>query len=191
MLRRAPFPLALVLVAAGCGSNRQSTISPHSKASGEIATLWWSMMIGAWVVFGVVVMLLAVAFLRRRGGETRRDDSRAKRLILIGGGIAPVVVLSVLFAFAIRTLPATSAPKGDAASTVEVIGHQWWWEVRYPGTPAVTANELHLPAGRPVRLEVRTADVIHSFWVPELNRKIDMVPGRTSSILLRADRPGA
>src|SRR5207248_10845059 len=88
MLRRALLPLVLVLVSAGCGSNRQSTLAPHSKASGEIATLWWSMMIGAWVVFGVVVMLLAVAFLRRRG-ETPPDDSKAKRLILIGGGIAP------------------------------------------------------------------------------------------------------
>jgi cytochrome c oxidase subunit 2 len=188
-MRRALLPLALVLASAGCGSNRQSTLAPHSKASGEIATLWWSMMIGAWVVFGVVVMLLAVAFLRRRAG-TARDDSRAKRLILIGGAVAPVVVLSVLFAFAIRTLPATSAPKGRAALTVEVIGHQWFWEIRYPGTPAVTANELHIPARTSVRLEVRTADVIHSFWVPELNRKIDMIPGRTNSILLRADRVG-
>jgi cytochrome c oxidase subunit II len=190
MLRRALVPLVFVLASTGCGSNRQSTLEPHSTASSEIATLWWSMMIGAWVVFGVVVMLLVVAFVRRRGGPPR-DDSRAKRLILIAGGIAPVVVLSVLFAFAIRTLPATSAPKGKAALTVEVIGHQWWWEVRYPGTSAVTANELHIPVRTAVRLEVRTADVIHSFWVPELNRKIDMIPGRTNAILLRADRAGA
>ena len=71
-----------------------------------------------------------------------------------------------------------------------VIGHQWFWEVRYPGTAAVTANEIHIPARTPVRLEVRTVDVIHSFWLPELNRKIDLIPGRTNSILLRADRPG-
>ena len=181
-------PAAALL--AGCGSNRQSTLAPHSKAAREITTLWWSMMIGAWVVFGVVVMLLAVAFLRRRGEERPRDDSRAKRLILIGGGVAPAVVLSVLFAFALRTMPATSAPRGNAALTVEVVGHQWWWEIRYPGTAAVTANELHIPARTDVRLEVRTDDVIHSFWVPELNRKIDLIPGRTNSILLRADRAG-
>ena len=190
MARLALLLLPAPVLLAGCGSNGQSTLAPHSKASGEITTLWWSMMIGAWIVFGVVVMLLAVAFLRRRGEERPRDDSRTKRLILIGGGAAPVVVLSVLFAFALRTMPATSAPKGKAALTVEVIGHQWWWEVRYPGTDAVTANELHLPARTDVRLEVRTADVIHSFWLPELNRKIDMIPGRTNSILLRADRVG-
>jgi cytochrome c oxidase subunit 2 len=188
--RRVLLLLSAPVLLAGCGSNGQSTLAPHSKASGEIATLWWSMFIGAWVVFGVVLMLLVVAFVRRRGEAGPRDDSRSKRLILIGGGAAPVVVLSLLFAFALRTMPATSAPKGTAALTVEVIGHQWWWEIRYPGTDAVTANELHIPARTDVRVEVRTADVIHSFWVPELNRKIDMIPGRTNSILLRADRVG-
>ena len=71
-----------------------------------------------------------------------------------------------------------------------MIGHQWWWEVRYPGTNAVTANELHIPVRTPVRIEVKTADVIHSFWVPELNRKIDTIPGRTNVVELDADAPG-
>jgi cytochrome c oxidase subunit II len=187
--RFPPLALAAVLALAGCGSNRQSTLSPHSKAAGEIATLWWVMLIGAWIVFGVVVMLLAVAFIRRRT-QGSGDDRRARRLILIGGAVVPAVVLSALFALAIRTLPATSAPKGRAALTVLVVGHQWFWEVRYQGTDAVTANEIHIPARTPVRLEVRSADVIHSFWVPELNRKIDLIPGRTNAVLLRADRVG-
>jgi cytochrome c oxidase subunit 2 len=190
MANRFPLlALAPVLALAGCGSNRQSTLTPHSKAAGEIATLWWVMFAGAWIVFAVVVMLLAVAVLRRRSAG-RGDDRRSLRLIFGGGVIAPVIVLSALFGFALRTLPATSAPKGRAALTVLVIGHQWFWEVRYPGTDAVTANEIHIPARTSVRLEVRTADVIHSFWVPELNRKIDLIPGRTNAILLRADRPG-
>jgi cytochrome c oxidase subunit 2 len=181
--------LGAVLFLTGCGSNGQSTLSPHSKAAGEIAMLWWVMFVGAWIVFGVVVMLLAIAVLRRRTAG-RASDAGSKRLILLGGVVAPIVVLSALFGLAVRTLPATSAPKGHAVRTVLVIGHQWFWEVRYPGTAAVTANEIHIPARTPVRLEVRTADVIHSFWVPELNRKIDLIPGRTNSILLRADRPG-
>jgi cytochrome c oxidase subunit 2 len=74
--------------------------------------------------------------------------------------------------------------------TVDVIGHQWWWEVRYPGTPAVTANEIHIPARTPVRVVATTADVIHSFSVPQLNRKIDTIPGRRNSIELDADTPG-
>jgi cytochrome c oxidase subunit 2 len=72
-----------------------------------------------------------------------------------------------------------------------VIGHQWFWEIRYPGTAAVTANELHIPVRTRVNLVAETADVIHSFWVPELNRKIDMVPGHPNRILLYADKPGA
>jgi cytochrome c oxidase subunit 2 len=74
--------------------------------------------------------------------------------------------------------------------TVRITGHQWFWEVSYPGTGAVTANEIHIPARTRVQVVARTADVIHSFWVPQLNRKIDMVPGRTNRVLLYADRPG-
>src|SRR5436190_14909164 len=74
--------------------------------------------------------------------------------------------------------------------TVRVVGHQWFWEVRYPGTKAVTANEIHIPARTRVNVVGKTADVIHSFWVPELNRKIDLVPGATTRVLLEADEPG-
>jgi cytochrome c oxidase subunit 2 len=112
--------------------------------------------------------------------------------VILGGGMfAPVVVLAVLFAFVIRAMPAVSAPApGSTSLTVEVIGHQWYWEVRYPGRDAVTANEIHLPVGTPVRIVARTADVIHSFWVPRLNRKIDMIPGRSNSIELDVPRVG-
>ncbi len=74
--------------------------------------------------------------------------------------------------------------------TVDVIGHQWWWEVRYPGTAAVTANEIHIPVDTRVNVVATTADVIHSFWVPQLARKIDEVPGRQNRVLLYASRPG-
>jgi cytochrome c oxidase subunit 2 len=85
----------------------------------------------------------------------------------------------------------TEAPAANATKmTVRVIGHQWWWEFRYPGTDVVTANELHIPARTPVRVDVEAADVIHSFWVPQLNRTIDAIPGRTNSIELYADAPG-
>jgi cytochrome c oxidase subunit 2 len=180
----------LAFLASGC-DDEQSTLAPQSDAARRIASLWWAMFAGAWVVFAVVVALLAVAIVRRRAATEHGEDARAKRLILLGGFVAPVAILSVLFAFAVRTLPATSAPSpGETALTVEVAGHQWWWEVRYPGSPAVTANEIHIPAATPVRLVVTTVDVIHSFWVPELNRKIDLIPGKPNELLLEADRPG-
>jgi cytochrome c oxidase subunit 2 len=138
------------------------------------------------VIFAIVLGLLVLAFVRRRRAS---DPGRAERIsyaVILGGGmVAPVVVLALLFAFVIRVMPAVSAPApGSTRLTVEVIGHQWYWEVRYPGTDAVTANEIHLPAHTPVRIVARTADVIHSFWVPRLNRKIDMIPGRSNSIEL-------
>ena len=182
-------------LATACGE-KQSTLAPRSRPAREITDLWWAMMIGAWVVFGVVTMLLVLAVLRRRRGGgplpvREPADRGSKRLIVLGGLVVPALALSALFAAGLRTLPATSAPKkGSEALTVRVTGHQWFWEARYVGTNAVTANEIHIPARTPVRLEVRTADVIHSFWVPELNRKIDTIPGRTNAILLRADEPG-
>src|SRR5207253_5507316 len=108
------------------------------------------------------------------------------------GLVLPVVLLATLFViadlFVIRTTEAPAA--GATALTVRVIGHQWWWEVRYPGSSAVTANEIHIPVRTPVRVEVQTADVIHSFWVPRLARTIDTIPGRTNAVELYADAAG-
>ncbi len=190
MLRATAFLLVSSAVLAGCGAN-QSALKPHSRASGQIARLWWVMLAGSGAVLAVVIMLLVVAIARRHAGRDDGGDGRARALVLAGGVAAPILVLSALFALALRTLPATSAPgAGRAKLTVEVVGRQWFWDVHYAGTGAVTANEIHIPAGETVRLLARTADVIHSFWVPELNRKIDMIPGRRNAIVLRADRPG-
>ena len=144
------------------------------------------------VIFAVVMGLLVLAFVRRRRNDESASAERASYTVILGGGmVAPVVLLAVLFAFVIGVMPAVSAPApGSTRLTVEVIGHQWYWEVRYPGTDAVTANEIHLPARTPVRIVARTADVIHSFWVPRLNRKIDMIPGRSNSIELDVPRVG-
>jgi cytochrome c oxidase subunit 2 len=92
------------------------------------------------------------------------------------------------FAVAART---DAPPPRQGTLTVDVVGRQWWWEVRYPGTrDAVTANEIHIPVRTHVDVRVATADVIHSFWVPQLNRKIDLIPGKRNRVALYADRPG-
>jgi cytochrome c oxidase subunit 2 len=173
------------VLATGCGSN-QSITSPVTEPAREIDTLWWAMLTVALVIFSVVIGLLVLAYLRRgTSDEPVRAERRSYAVIVGGGMVAPVIVLAVLFAFVVRVMPAVSAPaQGSTRLTIQVIGHQWYWEVRYPGTDAVTANEIHLPSGTPVRVVARTADVIHSFWVPRLNRKIDMIPGRTNSIAL-------
>jgi cytochrome c oxidase subunit 2 len=185
----------VVLTVAGCGDT-QNSLAPKSHEARDIASLFWWMLGGAWIGLAVVVVLLVVAW-HRRGARDGADEKAAERrgwFVVIGAGMAlPIAVISVLFVvsdvFMIRT---TQAPAASATRrTVLVIGHQWWWEIRYPGTRAVTANELHIPVRTPVRVEVRTADVIHSFWVPELNRKIDAIPGKTNAIELDADAAGS
>jgi cytochrome c oxidase subunit II len=191
--------VVLPLLLAGCGGKTQNALAPESHQSRDIARLFWWMMTGAWIGLGIVVALLLLAWKRRnrRGiGSDDSGDQAGERLgwfVVVGAGIVlPIVLLATLFVvsdvFVIKTTQAPAAT--DTKRTVLVIGHQWWWEVRYPGTTAVTANEIHIPVRTPVRLEVRTDDVIHSFWVPQLNRKIDTLPGRTNAIELYADAPG-
>jgi cytochrome c oxidase subunit II len=179
-----------VLLATGCNSN-QAITNPATEPAREINTLWWAMLVGAMIVFGAVVALLVIAFVRRRRPEGPSHEDRGPYMVIVGGGLAaPIVVLAILFGFVIHVMPATSAPPGPTRLTVDVIGHQWFWEVRYHGTSAVTANEIHIPAHTAVDVRVTTDDVIHSFWVPRLNRKIDMIPGQVNQIELDAPDPG-
>jgi cytochrome c oxidase subunit 2 len=196
MTRFDPRPLALVvltLALAGCGGN-QNTLAPKSKPAHAISHLWWWTMTGAWIGFAVVCVLLFLGWLRRNRTELPfGGDDRAGTALVIGLGIAvPVVLLSLLFFWSdVVVVRSTAAPRaGSTRMTVRVIGHQWWWEVRYAGSKAVTANEIHIPVGVPVDVVGTTVDVIHSFWIPQLNRKIDLIPGRTNSVLLEADQPG-
>ena len=186
--------LPLVVLLAGCG-NDQDALAPASHQSADIASLFWWMMGGSWLGLGLVVGLLFFGWRRGRRNTPSRGKPNEKGAwyVVIGAGIVmPIVVIATLFVvsdlFVIHTTEAPAADKTDL--TIEVIGHQWWWEVRYPGTTAVIANEIHIPVRTPVRVLVKSADVIHSFWVPRLNRTIDAIPGRTNSIELYADAVG-
>ena len=109
--------------------------------------------------------------------------------VLAAGGAAPAVIVIALFILTVRAITANNVSASSSTPDVEVIGRQWWWEVRYPNG-AITANEIHIPVDEPVRLNLRTGDVIHSFWVPRLHGKIDLVPGRTNAIHIDATRAG-
>jgi cytochrome c oxidase subunit 2 len=193
--RGAPYAVFLVTVAiAGCGGD-QSALDPQSGPSRDIATLWWWMLGAAAVVFAGAVGMLVLAWLaRRREGAPvfgEREGFNLGMVVLFGMGI-PSVVLIALFVIAnFVVMPSTEAPAASRTQmTIEVTGQQWFWRVRYPGTGAVTANEIHIPVGTRVNVVATTADVIHSFWIPQLNRKIDMIPGRRNRVLLYADKPG-
>jgi cytochrome c oxidase subunit 2 len=139
--------------------------------------------------------MLGVGWLRRatKGlpfvGER---ESVPQAMVLVFGIAIPVVALVTLFGFADVYLVGETSPPNprSTAMTIEVIGHQFWWEVRYPATGAVTANEIHVPVNTRVNVVATTGDVIHSFWVPAVNRKIDMVPGYRNRVLLDASQTG-
>jgi cytochrome c oxidase subunit 2 len=133
---------------------------------------------------------------RGREGEGRpRSERLGARWMVAGGIVFPAVVLTALFIFSLAAMGSTVPRRGDTADlTIEVTGRQWWWEVRYLDTATSrivpSANEIHIPTGRRVRVLLRTDDVIHSFWVPGLQGKTDMIPGRTNVTWLEADAPG-
>ena len=187
--------LALAAVAlTGCG-DQQSALAPKSHQATDIARLFWWMMGIAWGGLALVVAMMVFAWWRahNRPGHGEKEGEHLGFRVVVGAGVVfPIVLIAALFVVAnIFVIQTTQAPAKNATRlTVDVIGHQWWWEVRYPGTTAVTANEIHIPARTPVRVDVRTADVIHSFWVPRLNRTIDAMPGRVNSIELYADAVG-
>jgi cytochrome c oxidase subunit II len=197
--RRRPRLLAGALVAgaaclAGCGG-KQSILAPRSEQTHVISVLWWWMLGASVVVFAGATGLLAVAYVRRRsrGLPLFGERESVVSAMVIGFGIViPLIVCVTLFgASDIYAIRYSSAPaKGSTSMTVQVVGRQWWWEIRYPASGAVTANEMHIPVGTRVRVVATTADVIHSLWVPRLARKIDMIPGRENQVLFATPDAG-
>jgi len=175
-------------VSAGCSSESPSTLSPEGPKASSVATSWWLLFgVAAFVCVVVIALAVLALFLRRRAKVHQGD---AKGFVLTFGVVIPAVVFSATFALAVVNLDENASPGAEPAATVEVIGHQWWWEVKYDGTTAVTANEIHVPVGRPVELRLESADVIHSFWVPELMPKMDLLPGRVNHTWVTADHAG-
>jgi cytochrome c oxidase subunit II len=185
-------------VLAGCGGE-QDTLNPHSHAATDIANLFWVMTAVAVGGLALITGLLVFAWVRRgrRGvGADPADPHPGERpawFVVVGMGVVfPLMVIVALFIVGDwAIINVTQAPAASStAMTVDAIGHQWYWEFRYPGTKAVTADELHIPVDTRINLVATTADVIHSFWVPALNRKVDTIPGQQNRILLYANRAG-
>jgi cytochrome c oxidase subunit II len=185
-------------VLAGCGG-KQSALNPHSHAATDIANLFWVMMAVSFGGLALITGLLVYAWARRRkrgfGGDS--DDphpgERTGWWVVVGMGVVfPLTVIVALFVVSDwAIINVTQAPAASStAMTVDAVGHQWYWEFRYPGTKAVTADELHIPVDTRINLVATTADVIHSFWVPALNRKIDTIPGEQNRILLYSNKVG-
>lgn len=168
------------------------SLDPKGPAAETIADLWWLMLGLSVAVFLVFAVALAVALTRRpKQGDGPATQARLHRWIVGGGVLLPLVVVLVVFGatlVAMRALPREAT--ADDAMRIDVTGFQWRYEVSYPDAGVQLTDELRLPVGRPVALHLRSEDVIHSFWVPELGGKLDMLPDGTNVLVLQADEPG-
>lgn len=184
--RRLAVVTITTLAFAGCGGEAGS-LAPASPDARAVDQLMWLMIALGTVVFVGVLGLFAYAG-SGRAASGDGDDQRSRWLVIGGGIVLPVVVLVPLAVFMLVTANRIS-PNREAVEEIRVVGHQYWWEVEYPGG-VMTANEIHLPVGTPVRIVLESADVIHSFWIPELGGKTDMIPGQQTEMILEADAPG-
>lgn len=171
-------------------------LDPAGVAARRVAGLWWLLLWISIVVglFVAALLLYAIRKGRATDGDRLEVDRRpvpwGERFIIITGVVVPSFILAAVFLVSLRDMNALSAPEPAPSLTIEVVARDWWWEVRYPGTEAVTANEIHIPSGEPVRILLTSGDVIHSFWVPRLQVKKDAVTGTENEMWLEADRPG-
>lgn len=194
---------AITIVVGSCGSilvgcGPQNFMAAGGPAAQPIAWLGWFVLIAFIVATAITWGLLLWAALRRRGTyETHAsiDDDGGEGWILIGGFLAPVAVLTMFFVVTLHILHRYPMDEGQGSPEIHVVARQWWFNAHYrvdgrPDLEVTSPTEIHIPVGRPVQLDLASDDVIHSFWVPKLHGKVDMMPGFTNHVRLQADHPG-
>ena len=185
--------LVTALVASACGGEYpQSTLHPTADFGERIDALyrtifWWP--VGVFVVVEAALLFVILRY-RERPGSAEARHVHGSTLLEVAWTLAPAIVLVFIAVPTIRTIFETDGTPAEGALEIEVIGHQWWWEFRYPEFGITTANEMHVPQGRPVALWMTSADVIHSFWVPKMGGKRDVIPRRTTRLAFTPDSVG-
>ncbi|HVW20226.1 MAG TPA: cytochrome c oxidase subunit II [Opitutaceae bacterium] len=172
-------------------SSPESIFSPDSPQARAIVSLWTVNFVVCALIFTVVAAMVAVGlcYFRGRPGDADPKQVAENRRIEVAWLCGPVAIVALLFVLNLRAM-ARSDPPPSGPDDLEVIGHQWWWEIRDLRAGIVTANEVHIPVGRPVSVRLDTADVLHEFWVPRLTRKMTAVPLAGNHIWIEADHPG-
>jgi len=201
---RSPYPLIPLASAGafltGCASPQNYVFDTAGPAAASLAHLGWYGLLAFMAATFVTLCLIGWLAFRRRGTlaehEPISSGDRGQSWILIGGFAIPFAVLSFLLVATMDTLNAFPMMDGhEQLPDIVVTGHQWWFQLNYefaghPDQNVQTATEIHVPVGRPMTLALRSGDVIHSFWVPKLHGKVDVIPGQTNFIRIEADRPG-
>jgi cytochrome c oxidase subunit 2 len=180
--------LALALIA--CGQEYpNTTFDPHTEFGRDIDDLWDTLLFWGTIVFVLVeaVLIFVIVRYRRRVGRAEPKHVHGNTTLEILWTILPAVILVLIAVPTVRTIFRSQAAAGADAIQVNVIGHQWWWEFEYPQYGVKTANELYLPNGRTANFSLRTADVLHSFWIPQLGGKRDLISNRTNYLWFTPD----
>jgi cytochrome c oxidase subunit II len=168
-----------------------NALEPTGPIAGRITELWWFLFTVATIVFIIVTILLIVALVKRKKNvetTSNGNNGRARGYILFGTALTTIILIGTAI-YSFIGFNVFAAPLNEPRYQLEFVGKQWWWEIRYEGE-TIGANELHIPVGETVAIELVSDNVIHSFWVPQLAGKRDLMPGKTNTLYLRADEPG-
>jgi cytochrome c oxidase subunit 2 len=175
---------------AGC-AGEQSAFAGLGPVSSRITLLIWIMFIGAALITAFICVLMAISIV---GPADWRHKLSREKVIVLGGIVFPVVTLTTLLIYGFSILKAgETLVQAENPVHISVVGEQWWWRIIYrhdDGHTTESANELRIPTGRPIEMQLSTADVIHSFWIPAYAGKVDMIPGRINTLHFMADKPG-
>jgi cytochrome c oxidase subunit 2 len=200
--KAVPLVAAAAPIACAAASLEHSALAPAGIQAAHIVRLWYLTLAVCGCVFAAVLVGVLFALWKRRGSDTAapptlagnvQPEHRAQRAVIWASMLSAALLVGLVVADVLTDRALSKLPDADAVQ-IDLTGWQWWWQARYAAQPShgafVTANELHVPVGRPVVIALKAGDVIHSFWVPNLHGKKDLLPGITSTIEFRADRPG-
>ena len=174
----------------------QSVENPASREADKINRLFNYFNVaaaGMLLLVGFLIVYICVKFRQRKGDTNTPISTKQNKkleLFMIGGPFLLLVFFFYQTVTVMNSVSASQDPKGKQPDVI-ITGHQWWWQVEYPNAKVITANEVHLPVGKPLLLEMRSADVIHDWWVPELGNKMDLIPGNKNYLLLNINKTGS
>ena len=194
LMKRHFWLVLLSLGLSGCGPATSFLTNPGSSITNHQSNLYLITLVMGAVIFLIVeggIIIVITRFRRRKDDLSEPKQTHGNVPLEIIWTAIPVLLVITLFVFTVSTMNAIAAPQPSGSDVnVNVVGHQWWWEFSYPDLKITTADELVIPVGTPIQITLTSADVVHSFWVPQLAGKTDAVPGQPNKMWITADQPG-
>ena len=163
--------------------------SPQARSIRDLTTGYIVAAMGILLLVVALTIYICIKYRAKPGDKTPEQKTTKRKLEYVMIGV-PFLLVMFFFFWSVRTMSAVLPDQGSHKPDIIITGHQWWWEAAYPGTKVVTANEIHLPVGKTILLQLKAGDVIHDWWVPALGGKMDMIPGMNNHLWITIDKPG-